>query len=41
MAPVNGAVSAIASVPAVIIEEISAGPTPNSRESSGSSACGA
>ena len=39
-APVNGAVSAIAAAPAVMMLEISAAPTPNSRESSGSSACG-
>jgi hypothetical protein len=38
--PVNGAVSAMAPVPAVISQEISLALTPNSRESSGSSACG-
>jgi len=41
MAPVNGAVMAIASVPAVIMVLISAGPTPNSCDNSGSRACGA
>ena len=40
-APVNGAVSAMASVPAVIRELICAAPTPNSRASSGNSAWGA
>ena len=40
IAPVNGAVSAIASVLAVMMVLISAAPTPNSRDSSGSSACG-
>ena len=40
-APVNGAVSAMARVPAVIIALISPAPTPNARASSGSSACGA
>ena len=39
-APVNGAVSAIAPVPAVISPLISPAPTPNSCDSSGSSACG-
>ena len=39
-APVNGAVSAIAAVPAVINALISPAPTPNWRESSGKSACG-
>src|SRR5580698_10633980 len=38
--PVNGAVSAIAPVPAVISAEISPAPTWNSLASSGSSACG-
>ena len=40
IAPVNGAVSAIASALAVMMLLISAGPTPNSRASAGSSACG-
>jgi hypothetical protein len=38
---VNGAVNAIASVLAVIMLLISVGPTPNSRDRSGSRACGA
>jgi hypothetical protein len=38
--PVNGAVSAIAAVPAVISEEISPALTWNSLASCGSSACG-
>ena len=40
IAPVNGAVNAMASALAVMIVLISAAPTPNSRASSGSSACG-
>ena len=40
-APVNGAVAATASVPAVMIMLASAAPTPNSRAISGSTACGA
>ena len=40
IAPVNGAVSAMASALAVMIVLISAAPTPNSRASDGSSACG-
>jgi len=39
-APVNGAVKAIASALAVMMLLISAAPTPNSRASAGSSACG-
>ena len=39
-APVNAAVSAIASVDAVMIALISAAPTAKSRASDGSSACG-
>src|SRR5262249_35120641 len=39
-APVNGAVKAMARVLAVMIALISAAPTPNSRASAGSSACG-
>jgi len=39
-APVNGAVKAMASVLAVMIALISAAPTPNSRASEGSGACG-
>ena len=38
--PVIGAVRATASVPAVMMVLISAGLAPNSRESSGKSACG-
>ena len=40
IAPVNGAVSAMASVLAVMMVLIAAAPTPNSRASAGSSACG-
>ena len=40
-APVNGAVAATASVPAVMIRLASAAPTPNSRAIIGSTACGA
>jgi hypothetical protein len=40
IAPVTGAVSATASVLAVMMVLISAALAPNSRESSGSSACG-
>jgi hypothetical protein len=40
VAPVNGAVKAIASVLAVMIVLISAAPTPNSWDSAGNSACG-
>ena len=40
-APVNGAVSAMASVLAVIMALICAAPTPNSRASSGNNAWGA
>ena len=40
IAPVNGAVSAIASALAVMMVLISAAPTPNSRASAGNSACG-
>jgi len=40
MAPVNGAVRAIASALAVMMVLISAAPAPNSRASAGSSACG-
>ena len=40
MAPVNGAVKAMASVLAVMIVLISAAPTPNSHASAGNSACG-
>ena len=40
-APVNGAVAATASVPAVMIMLASAAPTPYSRAISGSTACGA
>ena len=40
-APVNGAVSAMASVPAVIMALICAAPIPNSRASSGNNAWGA
>jgi hypothetical protein len=39
-APVNGAVKAMASVLAVMMALICAAPTPNSRDSAGSSACG-
>ena len=39
-APVNGAVRAMASALAVMMVLISAAPTPNSRASAGSSACG-
>ena len=38
--PVNGAVSATARVPAVMMAEISAAPAPNSSESIGRIACG-
>jgi len=38
--PVNGAISATASVPAVMMVEISAAPAPNSCDSSGRIACG-
>ena len=40
-APVNGAVAATASVPAVMIRLASAAPTPYSRAIIGSTACGA
>jgi hypothetical protein len=40
IAPVNGAVKAMASALAVMIVLISAAPTPNSRASAGNSACG-
>ena len=40
MAPVNGAVKAMASALAVMIALISATPAPNSRASAGNSACG-
>jgi hypothetical protein len=39
-APVNGALNAMASVLAVMMVLISAAPTPKSRASAGSSACG-
>ena len=41
IAPVNGAVAATASVPAVMTMLASAAPTSNSRAISGSTACGA
>jgi hypothetical protein len=40
MAPVNGAVKAMARVLAVMMALISAAPTPNSRASAGGNACG-
>ncbi len=40
MAPVNGAVKAMANVLAVMMALICAAPTPNSRDKAGSRACG-